>query len=97
MLFCQWGGLPFLRKGFAAVGRMALTNYVMQTVICNLIFLGFGLGLYGKLQRYELYYVVFGIWAVQLIASPIWLKHFRFGPLEWAWRSLTYRKLQPFR
>jgi len=97
MLFCQWGGLSFLRKGFAAVGRMALTNYIMQTVICNLIFLGFGVGLYGKLQRYELYYVVFGVWAFQLIASPIWLKYFRFGPLEWAWRSLTYKKLQPFR
>jgi uncharacterized protein len=97
MLFCQWGGLSLLRKSFAAVGRMALTNYVMQTVLCNLIFLGFGFGLYGKLQRYELYYVVFGIWAFQLIASPIWLKYFRFGPLEWAWRSLTYKKLQPFR
>jgi uncharacterized protein len=76
---------------------MAFSNYIMQTIFCNIIFLGFGFGLYGKLQRYELYYIVIGIWIFQLIASPIWLKYFRFGPLEWAWRSLTYWKKQPFK
>lgn len=97
MLFIKSGILGFLRNSLGAVGRMAFTNYITQTIICNTIFLGIGFGLFGKLQRYELYYVVFSIWLFQLIISPIWLKYFRFGPLEWAWRSLTYWKKQPFR
>ncbi|MCZ6746699.1 MAG: DUF418 domain-containing protein, partial [Acidobacteria bacterium] len=74
----------------AAVGRMALSNYVSHSLICAFIFYGFGLGLYGDLQRYQLYYVVVAIWAFQLIASPLWLRYFRFGPLDWIWRWLTY-------
>jgi uncharacterized protein len=58
---------------------------------------GFGLGLYEQLQRHELYYVVFLIWAFQLVASPIWLVHYRFAPLEWLWRTLTYGTRQPMR
>jgi uncharacterized protein len=96
-LFIKSGWLPFLQKSLAAVGRMAFTNYIMHTIICITIFMGFGFGMYGKLQRYELYYVVFSIWIFQLIVSPIWLKYFRFGPLEWMWRSLTYWEIQPFR
>ena len=69
----------------------------MHSVICLFIFSGIGLGLYGGLQRHELYIVVAGICLFQLIASPIWLRHYRFGPLEWAWRSLTYRKKLGFR
>lgn len=97
MLFVKSGILPFLQKSLAAVGQMAFTNYIMHSVICNTFFLGFGFGMYGKLQRYELYYVVISIWIFQLIVSPIWLKYFRFGPMEWVWRSLTYWKKQPFR
>jgi len=97
MLFIKSGVLKFLQKALAAVGQMALTNYIMQTIICNTIFLGPGFGMYGKLQRYELYYIVFGIWVLQLIISPLWLSSFRFGPLEWVWRSLTYWEKQPFR
>ncbi|MEO5564103.1 MAG: DUF418 domain-containing protein, partial [Chitinophagaceae bacterium] len=97
MLFISSGILNSLRLALAAVGKMALSNYIMQTIICNIIFLGFGFGLYGKLQRYELYYIVIGIWIFQLIISPLWLKYFCFGPLEWAWRSLIYWKRQPFR
>lgn len=97
MLFVKSGILGFLRKSLAAVGTMAFSNYIMQTIICDIIFLGIGFGLYGKLQRYELYYVVLSVWIFQLILSPIWLKYFRFGPLEWAWRSLTYWKKQPFK
>jgi len=97
MLFIRSGWLRFLQAAFAAVGRMAFTNYIMHSLICNFIFLGYGLSLYGQLERYELYYIVFGIWIFQLIASPIWLKYFRFGPLEWLWRSLTYWERQPFR
>ena len=79
MLFIKSGILPFLQKAFASVGQMAFTNYIMQTIICNTIFLGFGFGMYGMLQRYELYYIVFGIWIVQLILEsamaevfPVW-------------------------
>jgi uncharacterized protein len=53
--------------------------------------------LYGRLERYQLYYVGAVCWAVSLIASPIWLRHYRFGPLEWCWRSLTYWKKQSMR
>jgi uncharacterized protein len=97
MLFIKSGILPFLQRALAAVGQMAFTNYIMQTIICNTIFLGFGFGLYGMLERYELYYIVFGIWILQLIWSPVWLHYFRFGPLEWGWRSLTYWEKQPFK
>ncbi|NNK29769.1 MAG: DUF418 domain-containing protein [Flavobacteriaceae bacterium] len=97
MLFCKSGILGFLKNALAAVGRMALTNYIMHSVICAFVFTGIGFSLFGQLERYELYYVVAGIWLFQLIVSPIWLKYFRFGPLEWLWRSLTYRARQPFK
>ena len=97
MLFVKSGILPFLQKSLAAVGQMAFTNYIMHSIICNIIFLGYGFSMYGKLQRYELYYIVASVWIFQLIVSPVWLKYFRFGPLEWVWRSLTYWKLQPFK
>jgi len=97
MLFIKSGILAFLQKALAAVGTMALTNYLMHSVITSIIFYGFGFGLYGQLQRYELYYIVFSIWIFQLIVSPIWLRYFQYGPVEWLWRSLTYQKKQPFR
>ncbi len=97
MLFVKSGFLPFLQKALAAVGQMAFTNYITHSIICNFIFLGYGFSMYGKLQRYELYYIVISIWIFQLIISPIWLKYFRFGPLEWLWRSLTYWKVQPMK
>ena len=75
---------------------MALTNYIAQTLICTTLFYGFGLGfgLYGQLERYQLYLLVGAIAAVEMIWSVIWLRNFRFGPLEWVWRSLTYWKRQ---
>ena len=90
MLICNCGWWPKIRDLFAAVGRMALTNYVMQTLICNVIFIGFGL--FGQLRFHELYYVVAAVWIFELIASRLWLERFRYGPLEWLWRWLTYRK-----
>lgn len=97
MLFIQSGILRFLQKSLAAVGTMALTNYLTHSIVTSIIFYGDGFSMYGKLQRYELYYIVGGIWIFQLIVSPIWLKHFLYGPAEWIWRSLTYQKMQPFR
>lgn len=97
MLVVQSSYLKWLAARLAAVGRMAFTNYLMDTFVCTFIFYGFGLGMFGKVSRVQQTGIVLAIWAVQLIASPIWLKHFRFGPFEWLWRSLTYLKLQPFR
>ncbi len=91
------GWMQWLLSRLAATGRMALTNYLLQTIICMMFFSGFGLGKFGDLERFELYYVVLGVWIVHLTVSPLWLKYFRFGPAEWLWRSLTYGQLQPFR
>jgi uncharacterized protein len=97
LLICRLGILRRLTAVLAAVGRMALTNYVMQSVICLLVFTGVGWAKFGQLERYQLYLVVAAIWAAQLLLSPIWLHFFRFGPLEWLWRCLTYWQLQPLR
>ena len=86
----------FLWRWLGNVGRMAFSNYMMQSIFGALFFHGFGLGYFGKLQRYELYEYVVCVWIFQLIFSQIWLHYFRFGPLEWVWRSLTYWKKQPF-
>ncbi|MBT8185198.1 MAG: DUF418 domain-containing protein, partial [Eudoraea sp.] len=97
MLFITSGILGFLQRSLAAVGRMALSNYLMHSVIAAFVFYGFGFALFNKLERYELYYVVGGIWVFQLITSPIWFRYFRYGPAEWLWRSLTYKKRQAFK
>lgn len=102
ILLIQSGGSS-LRAGrgllnrLAAVGQMAFTNYIMQSVICTAVFLGYGLNQYAEWPFYQLFYLVAAIWVLQLIVSPLWLRYYQFGPLEWAWRSLTYRKRQPFR
>jgi uncharacterized protein len=97
LVLCQRGWLEWLTSRLGAIGQMAFTNYIMTSLICALIFTGYGLGLYGELQRYQLYYVVAGISLFQLIVSPIWLKYYRFGPLEWCWRALTYWEKPPMR
>jgi uncharacterized protein len=97
MLLCKSGAIGWLTGSLGVVGQMALSNYVLQSVIGVIVFTGFGFKLYGTLERHQLYYVVAGVWILQLIISPIWLRHFRFGPLEWCWRSLTYGKRQPMR
>lgn len=95
MLLIKSGVLAWLRKSLASVGQMALTNYLMHTIICTTIFYGHGLGWFGYLTRPQLLIVVVMIWLIQLTASPIWLRHFRFGPFEWLWRSLSYWSIQP--
>ncbi|GAB3927397.1 DUF418 domain-containing protein [Larkinella terrae] len=97
MIIYKSGWLRWLTGALAAVGQMAFSNYVMQTLICTFIFFGYGLGNFGRLTYYQLFYVVAGVWAFQLVFSSLWLRFFYFGPLEWAWRSLTYWKRQPFR
>ncbi len=97
MLFCNSRLLGWLKRRLAAVGQMALTSYISHSIICAFVFYGFGFGLYGQLARHELYFVVVAIWIFQLAVSPMWLARFRFGPLEWLWRSLTYGQRQPMR
>ncbi|HSR54500.1 MAG TPA: DUF418 domain-containing protein [Acidobacteriota bacterium] len=97
MLLCKSSLFQSLKESLAAVGRMAFTNYLMQTVICTTIFYSYGLGLYAAFGRAELWYFVIAVWIVQMIYSPLWLSRFRFGPAEWLWRSLTYFKMQPMR
>jgi uncharacterized protein len=97
MLLCKAGWFKPLMSMLAATGQMALTNYVMHSVICSTLFCGYGFGLYGRLERIDLYLIVAGIWVFQMIASPIWLRYFQFGPLEWGWRALTYWKRPSFR
>jgi uncharacterized protein len=89
--------MKWLTDRLAAVGQMAFSNYISHSIIYALVFYAPGLRLFGQLQRYQLYYVVLGMWIVSLAVSPIWLRHFRFGPLEWCWRSLTYWQRQPMR
>jgi uncharacterized protein len=86
-----------LRRRLAAVGQMALTNYLFQSVVTSIIFLGWGLGFAGRLDYAGQLYFVVVVWIVQLMLSPIWLARYRFGPAEWLWRSLTYWKRQPMR
>ena len=97
MMVCKSGILHLLRSALASVGQMALTNYLSQSLICNAIFMGWGFNLLGELERFQIYYVVLGVWLFQLIVSPIWLRYFRFGPAEWLWRSLTYKNKQQWR
>ena len=97
MLACRRGTLHWLTRPLAAVGRTALTNYLLQTVLCTTIFYGHGLGWFGSVERAGQLGVVAAVWAVQLIASPLWLRRFRFGPAEWVWRSLTYGVRPPLR
>ena len=89
--------LTSLKRRLAAVGRLALTNYLMQTVICTSLFYGWGLGLFDKLDRFALLGVVLMVSIFQLLISLPWLARFRFGPAEWLWRSLTYFRRQPMR
>jgi uncharacterized protein len=81
----------------APAGQMALTNYLCQSVIGVLLFCGVGLGLMGKVSGPLSIALVVGIFSLQILGSHLWLARFRFGPVEWVWRSLTYGKAQPMR
>ena len=97
MIVCKRRALPRVRGALAAVGRMALTNYLMHSLVCLVLFTGLGFALAGVLERWQLYPIVFAIWAFQLWFSPWWLARHRFGPAEWIWRSLTYGTRPPLR
>jgi uncharacterized protein len=93
MLLCQ-RGWPL--RSVEAVGRMALTNYLLQSVICTTIFYGHGLGLFGRVDRAGQLAIVLGIWVFQLVASLVWLRYFAVGPVEWLTRWLVFRRRPSF-
>lgn len=95
LLLAKPGGA--LTERLAAAGRMAFTNYLLTSLICTTLFYGYGFGWFGHLSRWQLYPVVFVIWAMILLWSKPWLARFRFGPFEYLWRSLARGRLQNLR
>ncbi len=94
MLLCKSSWITTLKIWLAPVGQMALTNYLMQSIIATFIFYGHGLGLFASVGRAEQWLYILAVWVFQIIFSRWWLGRFRYGPFEWLWRSLTYWKLQ---
>ncbi len=90
VILWKGGAMKKVLSAFAPVGRMALTNYLMQTVICVLIFYGYGLGKFGSFGALEATITAALIVAFQLLVSSLWLRYFTYGPVEWIWRQLTY-------
>ena len=89
ILAVQAGAVPWLIGRFAAAGRMAFSNYLGTSLVMTTIFYGYGFGLFGELHRAQLYILVLGQWLLILGWSQPWLRHFRYGPFEYVWRSLS--------
>jgi uncharacterized protein len=86
-----------LAQRVAAAGRVAFTNYLGASIAASFVFMGWGLGLYGRLGRAEAWLVAPLFWMLMLLGSKPWLERFRYGPFEWAWRSLARGSAQPMR
>ena len=97
LLLLRAGSAKWLMARVAAVGQMALSNYLLTSITMRVLFVWSPLKWYGYMDYYKLYEVVLCMWIVNLTWSPIWLRYFQFGPMEWVWRSLTYWKRQPMR
>lgn len=82
-------------KALAAAGRMALSLYVLQTIICSLFFYGYGFGYFGSLKQWELYFFVAEVVLVQVVFAVFWFRYYKQGPLEWVWDCVVYRKWLP--
>ncbi|WP_343824773.1 DUF418 domain-containing protein, partial [Microbacterium aurantiacum] len=95
LLLVRQGALMPLQRCLAAVGRMALTNYLFTSILCRTLFAWTYLLPVDTLEHYQMMLVVIGVWTFNIVFSLLWLRVFEFGPLEWAWRSLTYWKRQP--
>lgn len=84
--------------GWAApLGRMAFTNYLAQSVVFGFIFFGYGFGLFGRVGVVTALAIGMAVYVAQVLFSARWLEHYRFGPVEWLWRSLMYGSWQPMR
>jgi uncharacterized protein len=97
MSFFYASTIILLTQDEAAVGRMALSNYLLQSLICTMIFYSYGLALFCKVSPSLGLLLTIIIWLIQIPLSVWWLRRFQFGPIEWLWRSLTYWQLQPMR
>lgn len=89
------GVAQWLQRGLAAVGRMALSNYLMQSVVASFVMYWWGLRLFAELGRAQQVLLVLGVFVLQILLSVLWLGRLEFGPMEWVWRTLTYMRLQP--
>ena len=96
MVFTQSDNYNTIKKRLASIGQMALTNYILHSFIGVLIFFGIGFGLFGQIDRSFQMLIVSIVCILQYLTSEKWLSSYKFGPLEWVWRSLTYGKKQPF-
>lgn len=96
--YLGWGlRLADRLRWLAPVGRMALSNYLLQSLVCTLVFYGYGLGWYEQMGRaWQLVFAV-ALFALQVLLSRLWLHHFSFGPVEWLWRMATYLQVPPMR
>lgn len=102
ILMYRSGWFGWLFRMLRPVGQMAFSNYLGQSLLMGIVFYGtgyygIGQGWFGKMERYEIYYVVAAAWLFQIIFSHVWMRFFQFGPLEWIWRQLTYWKRFPLR
>ena len=96
MVFAQSDNYNTIKKRLASIGQMALTNYILHSFIGAFIFFGIGFGLFGQIDRSFQMLIVSIVCILQYLTSEKWLSSYKFGPLEWVWRSLTYGKKQPF-
>lgn len=96
LLLLRSGCFEHIFGWLAAVERTAFSNYIFTSLLLKMVFSWGPWKLYCELEFYQLFFTVAAVWALNLIASPLWLRVFAFGPLEWLWRSLTYWKLQPW-
>jgi uncharacterized protein len=88
-------GAAWLRARLQAVGRVALSNYLSQSVICTTIFYSYGFGFFGQLGPAQSVLIIAAVWLIQLSLSTLWLRRFEMGPVEWAWRSLADGRRRP--
>lgn len=96
LLYNRFSSVKLLQM-VSSTGRMALTNYLMQSIICTTLFYGYGLGLYGKVDAFQALVLTLVIWGIQLPISHWWLSKYKFGPAEWLWRWITYGERIPNR
>jgi len=94
ILIVKSTGWSKFKQWLAPVGKFALSNYLLTTILATLIFYGHGFGYFSKVDRFGQVLITIGIWAILIIWSNLWVRKYRFGPFEWLWRSLTYWKIQ---
>jgi uncharacterized protein len=96
-LLCRFPAFIRYAQPVAAVGRTALSNYLLQSLLCTFIFYGHGLGWFGQVERTGQVQIVAVVWIVELVLTMFWLRYFRMGPVEWWWRAVTYCRWIPLR